>query len=447
MSESISDLRAKRAEVVDKWNALLFDEQGNVKDISENEESEADQCEKQVQELDARIARSEKAQQAKAAAAQPVTSPGTIPAQPVQHDQFKGQKFARAVRCIARGALERRSAEDVAKEIYGDNAYPINRAVKALESGQIDGGSGADAAGGFLVEEDFRAELIELLRNQSSVMAMNPRTLPMPNGNLTIPGFDTGSAASYTGENSNISTTEPTFREVTLSAKKLAAIVPVSNDLIRFASVDSDQAIRDDLVQAMALRMDLAFLRGDGSSNTPTGLLNLAQGANKFNATDVSGTSDLSQKVQDIKNDLGKAELRLLNNNIPMTRPGWVMAPRTAVFLMDLITEQGAKAFPEMENGQLRGRPYRVSNQVPINLGTSPANESEIYLADFAHVVVGEASQMEVTASETAAYHDGANVQAAFSKDQTVMRAIARHDINLRHDASVAVIQAVKWGA
>jgi HK97 family phage major capsid protein len=114
---------------------------------------------------------------------------------------------------------------------------------------------------------------------------------------------------------------------------------------------------------------------------------------------------------------------------------------------MDLITEQGAKAFPEMENGQLRGRPYRVSNQVPINLGSSPANESEIYLADFAHVVVGEASQMEVTASETAAYHDGSNVQAAFSKDQTVMRAIARHDINLRHDASVAVIQAVKWGA
>jgi HK97 family phage major capsid protein len=447
MSESISDLRAKRAEVVDKWNALLFDEQGNVKDVSENEESEANQYEKQVQELDAKIARAEKAQQAKAAAAQPVTSPGTVPAQAIQHDQFKGQKFARAVRCIARGALERRSAEDVAKEIYGDNAYPINRAVKALESGQIDGGSGADAAGGFLVEEDFRAELIELLRNQSSVMAMNPRTLPMPNGNLTIPGFDTGSAASYTGENANISTTEPTFREVTLSAKKLAAIVPVSNDLIRFASVDSDQAIRDDLVQAMALRMDLAFLRGDGSSNTPTGLLNLAQGANKFNATDVSGTSDLSQKVQDIKNDLGKAELRLLNNNIPMTRPGWIMAPRTAVFLMDLITEQGAKAFPEMENGQLRGRPYRVSNQVPINLGSSPANESEIYLADFAHVVVGEASQMEVTASETAAYHDGSNVQAAFSKDQTVMRAIARHDINLRHDASVAVIQAVKWGA
>jgi hypothetical protein len=34
---------------------------------------------------------------------------------------------------------------------------------------------------------------------------------------------------------------------------------------------------------------------------------------------------------------------------------------------------------------------------------------------------------------------------AAFSQDQTVVRAIVQHDVGMRHDASVAVLAQVKW--
>lgn len=449
---TIPELRAKRGELVDQWNDLLMDKGGNVRDdMSAEDEAKVKDLEAEVGKLDAKIAAAERARAAQAAQAVEVkpdasVEPAKAPAQ--AKPAFKGQHVARAIRSIALGHMTRRSSTEVAKDAYGDNAAPVQAVVKALESGQISPDSTSSAAGGYLVAQDYLAELIELLRPASVVMSLQPRVLPMPNGNLTIPGIATGSQASYVGENTNISSTEPTFREVTLAAKKLAAIVPVSNDLIRFASVAAEQAVLDDLVAAIAQRMDLAFLRGDGSSNTPKGLLSLVNVANKFNGTDLSGVSGgQAALVQAVRSDLGKAELKLEEANVPMLRAGWILAPRTRTYLADLTDTNGNRAFPEISDGMLRGRPFRVTSQVPTNLGSSPSKESEIYLADFAQVIVGESMGVQVSASDVAAYHDGANVQAAFSKDQTVIRGITEHDMGVRHDKAIAVIQAVTWGA
>ena len=50
-----------------------------------------------------------------------------------------------------------------------------------------------------------------------------------------------------------------------LVARKLTAMVPVSNDLIRRSPIGVEEIVRDDLVQTIARREDLAFLRGDGA--------------------------------------------------------------------------------------------------------------------------------------------------------------------------------------
>jgi hypothetical protein len=48
-------------------------------------------------------------------------------------------------------------------------------------------------------------------------------------------------------------------------------------------------------------------------------------------------------------------------------------------------------------------------------------------------------------ASDVAAYFDGAQVQAAFSLDQTVLRLIAHHDLAVRHEESLSVMTGVLW--
>jgi HK97 family phage major capsid protein len=137
--------------------------------------------------------------------------------------------------------------------------------------------------------------------------------------------------------------------------------------------------------------------------------------------------------------------LALLNGNSRMIRPGWIFAPRTFVYLSTVRDTNGNFAFrQEMLGGSLWSYPFGFTTSVPQNLGGG-ANESEVYLADFADVVVGESPMIELASSDSAAYHDGSAVVAAFSRDQTVVRAVMEHDLVMRHAESVAMLTAVLW--
>jgi hypothetical protein len=54
--------------------------------------------------------------------------------------------------------------------------------------------------------------------------------------------------------------------------------------------------------------------------------------------------------------------------------------------------------------------------------------------------------QLELAVSREGTYYDANNnLQSAFQKDQTLIRAIAEHDFQMRHLPSIAVNQGVIW--
>lgn len=293
-------------------------------------------------------------------------------------------------------------------------------------------------AGGFLVPEAMSMTVIELLRPASVFMQMNPMIETMETGAMNIPGFATGAAASYIGETENIQATQPTFRRVDLVAKKLAAIVPISNDLIRRRSGASPM-VRDDLVAAMAEKMDQTFIRSDGTNGEPRGLRYLADAGNilQVNAT---------VNTENVYADLGRLILALLNNNVRMIRPGWLMAPRTWMALMLMTDALGNTPLrAEMSQGRLFGFPFRFSNNIPINLAVTGTAESEIYLVDWADIVVGQTTSLILDVSTEASYYDGSTLQSAYSRDLSLLRSIIEHDLNVRHQASIAILNDVDW--
>ena len=102
----------------------------------------------------------------------------------------------------------------------------------------------------------------------------------------------------------------------------------------------------------------------------------------------------------------------------------------------------------EMSSGNLWGIPYLATTQVPINLTIGAnADTSEIFLVDMNDVVIGDSEHLIIDASSEAAYEEGGSVKAAFSRDETVIRGIAEHDLVLRRDVSVAIGKSVRWGA
>ena len=353
----------------------------------------------------------------------------------------KGLALARCIRATAASKMRGAGVDGAIQILRGWGNEDLADAwgdarQKALAAGDA-------TAGGFLVPTQFSSEVIEYLRARAVVRRLNSRTIPVPTGTLKVPKLSGGATAYYIGENTNATKSEPTTGQLTLTFKKLVTLVPMSNDLLRYNSVGADAMVRDDVVNAMRVREDSAFIRDQGTDSTPKGLRYWAHADNIITA---NGTVS----VQNVFTDLGKLIQKLLEADIPMISPGWILAPRVEVYLRTLLySSTGIPVFrDEMAQGRLMGYPYASTTSIPTNLDTSGAgsnDESEIYLVDFAQALIGESMNLLVDASQEAAYHDGSSVIAAYSQDQTVVRAIAEHDFGLRHDKAVAVLTQVDW--
>lgn len=346
----------------------------------------------------------------------------------------RGIPAARFIRAItaARGDLEK--ASNYAKRYWDD---PLGKMVaESLSKAAL---AGDPVAGGFMIPQDLAGDIVELLRPRSVVRAAGAVTLPMPFGNLSIPKQTGDVSANYVGENTDIPESNPTGTQINLSAKKLAALVPISNDLLTFGVGDkADALIRDSLVRSVAVREDRAFLRGDGLSNTPVGLRNQAVAGNVIAS---SGTN-----ASNVETDVHNLLQALEGSDVILDSPAFFMAPRTKNFLMKLRDANGNLIYPELRdvNPRLLTVPVFVSNNIPTNLGVG-TNESEVYLANMSDAIIGETGTLEITPSSEASYVEGGSLASAFSRDLTVIRAITRHDFAVRHAESVAVLTGVLW--
>lgn len=342
----------------------------------------------------------------------------------------KGIGFANLMRCLAAANGDATRALEYAEKTGSPET--VQRAL----------GAGTGTAGGFLVEGDLAAEVIDLLRAASVVRKAGPLVISAPRGTKEFPKLTASATAGYVAENGDIPASEQTFGSVTLSAKKLAALVPVSNELIQFATPSADQVIRNDLIQVLASVEDQNFLRGDGTQNAPLGLLNQALPANvtaSNGATSANVEADFKDLIQDVE---GK--------DVPLTKPVWFMNPRSKNHLLTLRDAiNGALTFPEIRgsNPTLFGWPVLTTTHIPVNLGAG-TNETEVYFVDMSQVLLGEIENVRIEVSRDAAYLDSGSVmRSAFTRDQTVMRIILQHDIGVRHPEAVAIKNAVTWGA
>jgi len=342
-------------------------------------------------------------------------------------DDEPGMAFGRFCRAFAAGDGRKADAIAWADEVgYTD----ISAAMQSSDF----------AAGGALVPENYIPEVIELLRPASAVRSLNPTFWPMTGGNASVPKLTGGATAYYKGEAQRGTKSEATTGRVNLVAKDLMTFIPITSQLLRRSSPNADMVVRDDSISALAQRSDLAFIRGAGTEYSPKGLRYQAVSGNIIAA---NGTVNLAN----VTTDLGKLVLALEDADVRMIRPGWIFAPRTKHYLMTVRDGNGNYAFrEEMLAGMLWGYPYAVTSQIPNNLGGG-SDESEVYFADFADVVIGEEENLRIDIFRQATYWDGSAWQSAAQNDEVILRLIAAHDLGMRHDESVAVLTGVTWGA
>lgn len=124
---------------------------------------------------------------------------------------------------------------------------------------------GSTTAGGFLVPEEFKAEVLRLAQIYG-VVRQNARIIPMRYDVLNIPAAGTTDiTAHWTNEASQIYTTLPNFRQVTLTINKLASIPKVTNELLADANVDVVAYMSTLVAEQLAKAEDTQGLIGVGS--------------------------------------------------------------------------------------------------------------------------------------------------------------------------------------
>ena len=138
-------------------------------------------------------------------------------------------------------------------------------------------------AGGFLVPEEFRPDLMQIPLEESVI---RPRAFTMPMGSNTvrIPSIRDTSHASNVfggvsgswgseGEDISSSTNQPAFGQVRLDAHKLTGYTVVSNELVQDSAIAIDTLLSRLFGQAISYFEDVAFINGTGAGQ-PQGILN-----------------------------------------------------------------------------------------------------------------------------------------------------------------------------
>ena len=319
-----------------------------------------------------------------------------------------------------------------------------DRAMAVLDR---DGHSGISAAlsgltggaGGITIPRPMAETMIELLRSRVAVRASGARSVPMPAGELRHAKQTGAATAGYGAELAPIVVSDPTFGSVDMKFKKLTALVGVSNSLLRQSGLPMAMVVRDDLLNVMALREDLGFLRNDGTGGTVKGTISWCLPGNLQSA--VAATAAAAETA------IRRAVSLVEDANVGMVSPGWIMRASAKNWLAGLRDAAGYHVFPSIDqNGTLKGFPIRVSSQLPTNLGAG-TNETEVVFADFAQIMIGDASNITLAMSTEAATVTGGVTTSAFQTDQTLFRAVSEHDLAPENDVAISVIRGVSWAA
>lgn len=277
------------------------------------------------------------------------------------------------------------------------------------------------AEGGFLVPEEFRAELLRLSL-ETAVVRPRARVVPMSSATLRFPAIDETTHASSvfggiivyrTEEGAELTESAAAFQSIKLDATKQTALAHVTNELVRDPAGGFAMYIEEMFPEAIAFYEDVDFLQGTGVGE-PLGALN---SGNKSIIAVAKETSQVAATI--VWQNVLKMYSRMLPSSL--SRAVWVASPDTFVELATMalsVGTGGSAVWLTDGTGKpvltLLGLPVIMSEKAPGVLGT----QGDLSLVDFGMYLIGDRQQMIVDSSE----------HVKFTSDKTTFRVIQRND-------------------
>jgi HK97 family phage major capsid protein len=129
------------------------------------------------------------------------------------------------------------------------------------------------AGGSFTVAPELASGLIDLARSKSVCISAGAQTIMMNAAEMKVPRLTGDVTAYWRPEGATITTSEPAFGALNLTAKTVAVLTSASVELIEDSPAAADGITRS-IAAALGLAMDYAMLEGQGAAEQPMGLAN-----------------------------------------------------------------------------------------------------------------------------------------------------------------------------
>jgi HK97 family phage major capsid protein len=262
-----------------------------------------------------------------------------------------------------------------------DQAYTVGQWFKATVLGNAEAaewcksrgvsiakaqGEGVDSAGGFLVPEELMASII-VLRELYGVFRQECQVVPMGSDTLNWPRRTGGLTAYFTGENQAATESQAAWDNVNLTAKKLAVLTRMSNEIAEDAVVSIADWLVGEIAYAFALKEDDSGFNGDGTSSFGgiRGITTLAVDGN-HNACKVTASSATFTSL--VVKDLTGLQGALPQYALPGAR--WYMSQQVFFSVVaTILAGAGGNRLDILAQGlekRLLGFPVSIAQKLPI---------------------------------------------------------------------------------
>ncbi len=295
---------------------------------------------------------------------------------------------------------------------------------------------GVDSSGGFLVPEEFYADIMNVAL-EDSIIRPRATVVPMGSDRVSIPSLITTTRATpavyggirsyWTPEATAVSTVSYSAQGATLLiAKKLMGVTWASDELRADSGIALDALLPRLFGASTAWFEDEAFIRGTGVGQ-PLGVINAGStiGVTRGGSGEIRW-ADVVSMYKRLLPESKKAAV-------------WIVNSDTLGELLEISTlEKGSsEAAPILVTGQptedgtwvwIYGKPVIESEHASV-LG----NDGDVILADFRYYLIGDRGDMAVDSSQ--------DDSDAFVNDETCWRFVKRLDGQPSLDSAITPLR------
>lgn len=351
--------------------------------------------------------------------------------QPKFLPNYKGSIAGKSEEEVGKMAMKEKAASFI-KAVYHKDAQSLSQFKSMTE--------GTDSSGGFLVPEEFAAEVFRVVEDFGLIPKLAMK-FPMTGDTLNVPRLSSSVSVYWPGETGAGTVSQPVFEAVVLAAKTLMGITPMSNELLADANVSVVDLLTTLFAEAIAGELDNQGFNGVGAPFT--GILT-DTGVTVYQPATGNSTFTLCSTPDNARTLLSKIKpWSLQGAAFVMHRTVWALFQTTKAstggnyFISTnnpVLSGIAGQGFPLAMAGTMWGYPVYLSDKMPTSTAVST---KYVIFGNLGHMFMGTRADISVTISQDATV-GSVNL---FAQNMSAVRVITRCAIAVGLPTAFAVLE------